>query len=187
MNIPTKLLSILLLSSYILTSLSGCAPQPERGYLDCLGCAATVCVIGECRGVEFSAELDLSEQSGDGVRDGRLIYTAPAAVKDLTVICEGGVYAFTLGEITRSGVAAERLALPLDVVSPRGEVTEVTKSTAPDGTQLTNITQSTEMGTLFWVLDSKSGSPVTLTLRDHDGKTILKIDIKFTEKSKLQD
>ena len=171
-----NILAIITLSALLLVSIS-CSPAEEGGFLKALDSPAEMKITGERNGVAFSAELKVGEKAADGVRDGEMRFTEPSSLAGICVSTAGGVWNSSLDGIEIAGVSAELLGAPLAVFTCSGEVVSAEKITDEEGRSLTLIILGNGSGVTEYLIDSKSGLPVSVTEKDSDGLVIMKFDI----------
>lgn len=177
MYIYRKIMAIILLSSVLLAN-NSCAPAREGGFLKVFDSAAEAIIEGERNGVAFSAELILSEKGGDGMRDGEMTFTSPDSMRGIRVVMASGVYACELDGIVFSGAPAERLGAPLGAFVQRGDAVSAEKLEAEDGRMLTRIVIASELGKIEYLLDSKTGVPISVREEDGEGTPIMEFKIE---------
>jgi hypothetical protein len=175
MHIKRKLLAIII--CVVMAVTPACSPPPEGGPLRVLESAAVAMLEGVRHGVEFSAKLSQSALDADGMREARLEFTAPEALAGICVEYACGVFGASLGEVSLSGLAAEKLGAPIVAFLPAGEVIVVEKMTGEDGTAQTRIKLQRGLSFYEYVIDSKSGLPLSVSETSAEGETIMKIKI----------
>lgn len=171
MYIKRKLLAIIILIQIFLIS---CAPPAEGGFLRVLELAADAEIEGVRNGVEFEARFTQSARDADGLRTAKLEFTAPKELAGICVDYSCGVWGASLGEISFSGLAAEKLGAPLAAFLSDGEVVSVEKVANEDTTKI--VLRS---GALIYeyTVDSKSGLPVAVKETSANGENIMEIKI----------
>lgn len=179
MYIKRKMLAILICVLMIITV--GCSPPPEGGFLRVLESAAEAELAGVRHGVEFCATLSQSALDSDGMRSARLKFTAPEALSGICVDYACGVYGAALGKVSFSGLAAEKLGAPISSFLPVGEVIAAEKVTGEDGTAQTMIRLRRGESVYEYVIDSKSGLPLSVSEMTAAGEKIMEIKIKKYE------
>lgn len=177
MYIKRKLLAIIILAQMMLSALS-CAPTEEGGFLRVLDLPAEAEIEGVRYGVEFGATLTQSARDAEGMRSARLEFTAPDAFAGICVEYSCGVWGASLGEISFSGLAAEKLGAPIAAFLPDGEVIAAEKVT---GEAQTRICMQRGTSIYEYIIDSKSGLPLSVTEMTASGEKIMEIKIKKYE------
>lgn len=175
MYIVRKMLAIII--CMLMTVTLGCSPPLEGGFLRVLESAAEAELAGVRYGVEFRATLSQSELDADGMRSARLEFTAPDELAGICVDYACGVFGATLGEVSFSGLAAEKLGAPISSFLPAGEVIAAEKVTGEDGTAQTVIRLRRGQSVYEYVIDSKSGLPLSVSEMTAAGEAIMKIKI----------
>ena len=176
MYIYRKFLAIIVLAQMMLTVLS-CAPTEEGGFLRVLDLPASAKIEGVRYGVEFGATLTQSARDAEGMRSSKLEFTAPDALAGITVEYSCGVWGATLGEISFSGLSAEKLGAPIAAFLPDGEVTAAEKATGSGGEAQTRICLQKGTSIYEYIIDSKSGLPVSVSEMTAAGEMIMEIKI----------
>lgn len=167
-------MAIIALVILILPVLS-CMPPSETGFLVSLDSPCVMEISGGRNGVEFSAELILSGREEDGARSGRLIFTAPAAMEGLEVRTEGGVWGVKFDDVELSGTPARMLGAPMAVFIEKCEVKAAEKA---DGDKaMTLICAQFEAASAEFLIDSKSGFPISIKEKDLEGNTVMEFEI----------
>ncbi len=174
--IKRKLLAIIILALFVLSAIS-CAPTSEVGFLRVLDLPARAEIEGERYGVEFKAKLIQSERDAEGMRKARLEFTAPDAFAGICVEYSCGVWGASLGEISFSGLAAEKLGAPISAFFSDGEVITVEKTTGDRGEAQTRICLQRGALVYEYLIDSKSGMPLSVKETTAAGEIIMKIKI----------
>lgn len=177
MYIRRKLLAIIILAQIIL-SLSSCAPTQEGGFLRVLELPARAKLEGERYGVGFEAVLTQSALDENGLREASLEFTAPAAFSGIRIDYSCGVWGVCLGDIAFSGFSAERLGAPIAAFSPEGEVISAEKV---EGAAQTLIILKRNASVYEFIIDSKSGLPITVTEKTGTGEVIMEIKVRKYE------
>lgn len=174
MYIKRKLLAIITLAM-VLTFLLSCAPPPEGGFLRVLESAASAELEGIRHGVEFKAILNQSAIDADGMRTARLEFTEPKSFAGICVEYSCGVFGATLGKVSFSGLAAEKLGAPIAAFLSEGEVITAEKV---EGEAQTKICQLRGASIYEYIIDSKSGLPLSVSESTSDGEKIMEIKIR---------
>lgn len=180
MYIKRKLLAIIVLAQMMFSALS-CAPTEEGGFLRVLDLPAVAEIEGVRYGVEFGANLTQSARDAEGMRSSRLEFTAPDALAGICVEYSCGVWGAMLDEISFSGLAAEKLGAPIAAFLPDGEVIVAEKVTGAGGEAQTKICQQKGTSIYEYIIDSKSGLPVSVSETTAAGEKIMEIKIKKYE------
>lgn len=180
MYINRKLLAIIILAQMMISALS-CAPTEEGGFLRVLDLPAVAQIEGERYGVEFGATLTQSARDSEGMRSSKLEFTAPDALAGICVEYSCGVWGATLGEISFSGPSAEKLGAPIAAFLPDGEVIAAEKVTGAGGEAQTRICLQRGTSVYEYIIDSKSGLPVSVSETTASGEKIMEIKIKKYE------
>ena len=134
-------------------------------------------IEGVRHGVEFRAILTQSALDADGMREAKLEFTAPEALAGICVEYACGVFGATLGEVSFSGLAAEKLGAPIVAFLPAGEVISAEKINAEDGTAQTKIRLQSTFSVYEYIIDSKSGLPLSVIESTATGEKIMEIKI----------
>lgn len=171
------ILAIIALSALILGIIS-CAPAEQGDFLRALNSPASMIVAGERNGIEFSAEIKITENVTNSEPDGELRFLSPAALEGINVSTAGGVWNSSFDEIKIAGVSAELLGSPLRMFVDIGQAVSAEKIEDENGRALTLIVTRTDRGTVEYYIDSKSGYPLSITEKNTDGLVIMKFDIK---------
>ena len=174
--IKRKLLAIII-KVMLLAVLISCSPPEEGGFLRILEPAACAELEGVRYGVEFKAILTQSALDADGMRSARLEFTAPDAFAGICVEYSCGVFGATLGEVSFSGPAAEKIGAPISAFLPAGEVISAEKVTGEDGTAQTKIRLQRGQSVYEYIIDSKSGLPLSVSETTAAGERIMEIKI----------
>jgi len=135
-------------------------------------------VTGERNGIEFSAEIKITEKGTGSTCDGEMRFISPAALDGISVSTAGGVWNSSIGEVNIAGVSSELLGAPLRVFVDIGQAVSAEKTEDESGRALTLIVTRTEAGTVEYYIDSKNGSPISVTEKSADGIVIMRFDIK---------
>lgn len=180
MYIKRKLLAIIILAQMMLSAFS-CAPTEEGGFLRVLDLPAVAELEGVRYGVEFGATLTQSARDAEGMRSSKLEFTAPDALAGICVEYSCGVWGASLGEISFSGLAAEKLGAPIAAFLPDGEVIAAEKVTGTGGEAQTRICLQSGTSIYEYIIDSKSGLPVSVSEMTAAGEKIMEIKIKKYE------
>lgn len=180
MYIKRKLLAIIILTLMMLSSIS-CAPTEEGGFLRVLDLPAVAEIEGVRYGVEFGATLTQSARDAEGMRSSKLKFTAPDALAGICVEYSCGVWGASLGEISFSGLSAEKLGAPIAAFLPDGEVIAAEKVTGAGGEAQTRICLQSGTSIYEYIIDSKSGLPTAVTETTAAGEKIMEIKIKKYE------
>ena len=176
MHTYRKLLAIIILFIAVFCLFS-CAPVGRADALDVLKQPAVLTVEGERNGVEFSAVLSLGELRDDGTRSGEITYSLPDAFVGLKVKTDSGVWEAELDGVTASGAAAEALGAPLaPFMQSNIAIGAELIGSEKDGAQ-TLITVSSDVGTVGYLIDSKSGLPILLREKSAAGDTVMEFKI----------
>ncbi len=171
-----KVLAIIILLSAVF-SVYSCAPAPRANTLDILKLPAEFEAEGERNGVAFRAVLSLGEMREDGTRSGEITYSLPDAFGGLKVRTDSGVWEAELYEVSISGIAAEILGAPLaPFVQSNNAIGAEKKDSENDGAQ-TLITVEVDGGTVEYLIDSKSGLPLSLREKNSSGETVMEFKI----------
>ena len=173
MYITRKMLAIIVLV-LMLISVSSCEKASQGGFLRILELPARAELKGVRYGVEFGAILTQGAYEGDGMREARLEYTYPAALEGIIVEYSFGVFAASLGGITFSGPSAEKLAAPLTVFLADGEVISAERV---EGEPKTRILLKKQENSYEYIIDSKSGLPLSVIELDCAGEKIMEIEV----------
>ncbi len=177
MYIKRKLLAIII-SVMLIMSLLSCTPPTEGGFLRFLEPAARAELRGVRYGVEFKASLTQSALDADGMRSSRLEFTAPDALAGICVEYSCGVFGATLGKVSFSGLAAEKLGAPISAFLPAGEVITAEKI---EGEAQTRICLQRGASVYEYIIDSKSGLPLSVSETTAAGEKIMEIKIEKYE------
>lgn len=176
MYIKRKLLAIIILAQMMLSAFS-CAPADEGGFLRVLDFPAEAKLEGERYGVEFKATLTQSALDAEGMRSSRLEFTAPEALAGICIEYSCGVWGMSLGEISFSGLSAEKLGAPISAFLPDGEVIAAEKATGAGGEAQTKICLRRGTSVYEYLIDSKSGLPLSVSEKNASGETVMVIKI----------
>ncbi len=155
-----------------------CAPAEEGGFLRALDSPSEMKITGERHGVAFSADIKVGEKSGDGSRDGEMIFTSPESLAGISVSTAGGVWNSNLDSVAIAGVSAELIGAPLGVFVGLGNAVSAEKITDENGRAMTLIVLERSEGRLEFFIDSKSGEPLSVCEKASDGSVIMKFDIE---------
>lgn len=135
-------------------------------------------ITGERHGVAFSADIRVGEKREDGTRDGEMTFTSPESLAGISVSTAGGVWNSNLDGIAIAGVSAELTGAPLAVFVSAGNAVSAEKITGDDGRALTLIVIERTDGRLEFLIDSKSGEPVSVSEKAADGSVIMEFEIE---------
>lgn len=125
------------LSVFALLFCSGCAPAlPPRDALAYQNDGAIVTVSGSIGELDFAAVICLSPCKNTAERDFYIEYTAPAALRGVTVSRRTDVYEARLDTTGISGEVARRLARPAEAFALGGEISKIS---AEDGETLVTL------------------------------------------------
>ena len=171
-----NIMAIIVLSALVLVNTS-CTPAAEGGFLRALDSPAEMKITGERNGVAFSAELTVGAKGDDGMRDGGMLFTSPAPLEGIEVSTAGGVWNSSLGGVEIAGISAALLGAPLVAFTCVGEAVSAEKLTDSEGRTRTLIVTRSGAGTVEYLIDSKSGIPLSVTEKDADGAVVMKYDI----------
>ena len=172
--IKRKMLAIIIAILSVPIFLS-CAPTEEGGFLRVLDLPCVAELEGERYGVEFKAKLSQSALDAEGLRSAKLEFTAPESLAGICVEYSCGVFGITLGEISFSGLAAEKLGAPILAFLSVGEVVAAEK--IEDKAQ-TRIILCRDASVYEYIIDSKSGLPLSVSESTADGERIMEIRIE---------
>ncbi len=174
--INRKLLAIII-TVLLFAALISCAPPDEGGFLRILEPAACAELEGVRYGVEFKAILTQSALDDDGMRSARLEFTAPDAFAGICVEYSCGVFGATLGDVSFSGLAAEKMGAPISAFLPAGEVISADKVPGDSGSAQTRIRLQRGQSVYEYIIDSKSGLPLSVSETTAEGEKIMEIKI----------
>ncbi len=161
----------------MLSALS-CAPTEEGGFLRVLDLPAVAELVGVRYGMEFGATLTQSARDAEGMRSSKLEFTAPDALAGICVEYSCGVWGASLDEISFSGLSAEKLGAPISAFLPDGEVVSAEKVMGAGGEAQTRICLQRGTSIYEYIIDSKSGLPISVTETTAAGEKIMEIKIK---------
>ena len=174
MNIHRKIVAIIVLIA-LSVAVAACRAPAETGFLGTLDDACYIKIRGERNGVAFEAEITLSARNDSEGRGGVIRFSAPSAMAGIEVRTEGGVWGMSLDGIELSGISAERLGAPMAVFINIGEVVSAEKADGEEGRTLI-VTQSASSASEY-LIDSKSGWPVSVKEKDSDGNTVMEFEV----------
>lgn len=174
MNRFRKILAIIVLTALGLVLL-GCTQSTEGGFFAALDRPCVMKIGGVRNGVAFEAEMTLGAREANGGRGGVMKFTAPSAMAGIEVKTEGGVWGVSLDGIKFSGLSAELLGVPLGIFT---EKLEVVKAERLDGEEKrTLMIAKTALGSAEFLIDSKSGAPVSVIEKDGSGNVVMEFEI----------
>lgn len=173
-----KTLAIIIMIAALLCLFS-CAPARGTDALGILKRPAELTAEGERNGVAFRAQISLGEMREDGTRSAQITYSLPDSFGGLKVKTDSGVWEAVLGEVTVSGKAAEELGAPLAPFLQENSAVDAELIRSEIGEAQTLITARTNVGTFEYLIDSKSGLPISLCEKNGAGETVM--EFKITE------
>ncbi len=160
-----------------LFGLFSCAPAKKADSLDVLKLRAEFKIEGERNGVAFCADVTLDAVREDGTRSGWIVYSLPEAFRGLRVATDSGVWEAELDGVRLSGGAAESLGAPLLPFMQSRAASSAQLINSENGEAQTLIKAPAYDGEMEFLIDSKSGMPISIREKDRTGKTIMEYKI----------